>query len=473
MKRQKTPMALICAFLLSAMLVVPASANSAQTQWDGTDSTGAIVDDENCPVVVEHENLTFDIQEFPESYYREPESYLAYSGRVTAEYTFHNPADYTVNATLMFPFGAIPDYGHIWDNETEENLRYADTEKYDITVDGTPIDKKLRHTLTFWGRQFELAEDLALLHDGFMEDAFYSPDMPVTRYTYLPSGVDKDTYNAADAAFVLSADPAKTRVYVEGQGGGQTLEDGVRITAWVDLEKGPVVNVIGEPLEQMPEWKFYENGACEKEIDGTMTLVSTETMTLREFALQEYDETSGILDYDWYNAFVSALNYFEWEYGAIHSTEIGFDISDRLMRWYEYELTLEPGQRIVNTVTAPIYPSINSNWEPPIYEYTYLLSPAQTWAEFGTLDIVVNTPFYMIESGTVLDIEKTDSGYAAHLDGLPEGELTFTLCSEQMTKIPANLGNAYPEILLIGAIILFVAVAAVVILIRRKKRRNK
>ena len=79
----------------------------------------------------------------------------------------------------------------------------------------------------------------------------------------------------------------------------------------------------------------------------------------------------------------------------------------------------------------------------------------------------------MIESGTALDIVKTDSGYAAHLDGLPEGELTFTLCSEQMTKIPANLGNAYPEILLIGAIILFVAVAAVVILIRRKKRRNK
>ena len=473
MKRLKTPIALVCAFLLSAMLVVPASANSAQTQWDGTDSTGAIVDDENCPIVVEHENLTFDIQEFPESYYREAGSYLAYSGRVTAEYTFHNPADYTVNATLMFPFGAIPDYGHIWDNETEENLRYADTEKYDITVDGTPIDKKMRHTLTFWGRQFELAEDLALLHDSFMEDDFYSSDMLVTRYTYLPSGVDTETYNAADAAFVLSAAPTKTRVYVEGQGGGQTLEDGVRITAWVDLEEGPVVNVIGEPLEQMPEWKFYENGACEKEIDGTMTLVSTETMTLREFALQEYDEASGILDYDWYNAFVSALNYFEWEFGAIHSTEIGFDISDRLMRWYEYEISVGPGERIVNTVTAPIYPSINGRYEPPIYEYTYLLSPAKTWAEFGNLDIVVNTPFYMIEDGEVLAFEQADSGYAAHLDGLPEGELTFTLCSEQMTKIPANLGNAYPEVLLICAIILVVIIAAVAILIRRKKHRSK
>ena len=462
----------IVLLLMFSLLAVPASANSAQTQWDGTDSTGAIVDDENCPIVVEHENLTFDIQEFPESYYRGPESYLAYSGRVTAEYTFHNPADYTVNATLMFPFGAIPDYGHIWDNETEENLRYVDTEKYDITVDGTPIDKKLRHTLTFWGRQFELAEDLALLHDGFMEDAFYSPDMSVTRYTYLPSGVDKETYNAADAAFVLSADPAKTRVYVEGQGGGQTLEDGVRITAWVDLEKGPVVNVIGEPLEQMPEWKFYENGACEKEIDGTMTLVSTETMTLREFALQEYDEASGILDYDWYNAFVSALNYFAWEYGAIHSTEIGFDISDRLMRWYEYKLTLEPGQRIVNTVTAPIYPSINSNWEPPIYEYTYLLSPAQTWAEFGTLDIVVNTPYYMTVSGPE-GFQYNNPGYELHLTGLPEGELTFTLCAEAEPDAPSYNRYFPTEILLIGAAALVAIVVVIVFARAARKKRQK
>ena len=79
----------------------------------------------------------------------------------------------------------------------------------------------------------------------------------------------------------------------------------------------------------------------------------------------------------------------------------------------------------------------------------------------------------LLEDGEVLAFEQADSGYAAHLDGLPEGELTFTLCSEQMTKIPANLGNAYPEVLLICAIILVVIIAAVAILIRRKKHRSK
>lgn len=59
------------------------------------------------------------------------------------------------------------------------------------------------------------------------------------------------------------------------------------------------------------------------------SLTKTETTTLKKFLLQEYDPGSGILGYDWYNAMITALNYFEWECGAIQSTEVGFDISDR------------------------------------------------------------------------------------------------------------------------------------------------
>lgn len=470
MKRLRKPAALACAFLLSAMLIVPASANSAQTQWRGTDATGAIVTEKDCPLIVEHELLTFDIGQFPESYYREVSDYLAYSGSVTAEYTFYNPADYTVDATLVFPFGAIPDYGDIRDPETDEMLRYSDTEKYDITVDGKTIDRTLRHTLAFWGDQFELDEDMAKLYDGFMDDPFYSPDIPVLRYTYMPSNVAKETYNAASAAFILAADPAKTKVYMERQNGGKLLDDAVQMEGWVDLNEPFVVNVIGDPLEEMPDWKFYENGACEDEIDGTMTLVSTETTTLKEFLLQEYDPASGILDHDWYNAMVTALNYFEWEYGAVHSTEIGFDISDRLMRWYEYEISIGPGERIVNTVTAHIYPDIDSRYEPPIYEYTYLLSPAQTWAEFGALDIIVNTPYYMTVSGPE-GFQWNNPGYELHLDGLPEGELTFTLCAEKEPKAPSAIGYVYPEVLLIGAAVL-VAIVVVIVFARAAKKRE-
>ena len=469
MKRTRKFVSWSLVLLLLSMLAVPVSANSAQTHWRGTDITGAIIDGESCPITVQHEMLTFDLQQFPEQHYRQVSDYLSYTGKVTAEYTFHNPAEYSVEATLVFPFGAVPDYGHIHDSESGERLLYSDTEKYDITVDGETIEKRLRHTLAFWGHQFTLDKDMANLHDGFMSDPFYSPDMPVTQYTYMPGHVDKETYDAANATFRLSADPTKTKVYMEGLNGGKRLEDAVQMEGWVDLDEPFVVNVIGEPLEQMPDWKFYKNGACEDEIDGTMTLTKTETTTLKEFLLRDYDPASDILDYDWYNAMVTALNYFEWEYGAIHSAEVGFDISDRLMRWYEYDISIAPGETIVNTVTAPIYPDINSDYEPPIYEYTYLLSPAQIWAEFGALDIAVNTPYYITQSGE--DFQWNNPGYELHLTGLPKGELTFTLCAEKEPAAPAYYGGFPTDLLLIGVVV--VAAGAGMIVFARISQKSK
>jgi len=46
-------MTLFIALLLPTVLIMPASANSAQTHWSGVDSAGAIVREEHSPVVVE------------------------------------------------------------------------------------------------------------------------------------------------------------------------------------------------------------------------------------------------------------------------------------------------------------------------------------------------------------------------------------------------------------------------------------
>ncbi len=458
---------IIMVSVLSAFSAVPVSANSAQTKWSGTTSTGTIVTDTDCPVIVESEVLTFDIQEFPKHHYKEISEYLSYSSNVTAEYTFYNPADYTISATLIFPFGAVPDYGYLYDSYTGERLLNTDTEKYNITVDGEAIEKTLRHTLTYFGSQFELSKDMALLHDGFIKDDFYSPDMPVTKYTYIPQNVNLETYNAANAAFVLSADPTKSRVLMENQNGGKLLDDAVQLECWVDSGKF-VINVIGEALSQMPEWKFYENGACEKEIGGNMVLTDTEVTTLKDFALTAYDESSGVSETDWYNAVVESMKSLEWSNGAISGADFQFDISERLLRWFEYDITLEAGDRIVNTVTAPIYPSFNMNYDPTIYQYTYLLSPAKTWKSFGTLDIIVNTPFYITESCPE-GFERTDNGYAYHLTRLPNEELTFTLCSDPDPKLPAfNNSRVLMPVIILAVVIL--AIAA--ILLKRKKHQG-
>lgn len=459
MKKTKRFIIGICICLLGISLTMTTVlANSAQTHWTGTDSTGTIVLEEDSPIIVEKELLTFDIQEFPLSYYSDSNEFLNYTAKVTAEYTFYNPSDYSVTATLAFPFGGTADYAYIEDT--------VDTEKYDITIDGEVIDKQIRHTLLYYGDQFELENDLARLHDGYIEDEFYYPEQTVTKYTYKASNVDLETYNAATPAIKLSKENESRKYYMVNQSGYTTRSDEVLMSTWLEDDGLLTVYVIGEVLEEDLDWIIYENGGCKDEIEGIVELIGTESLSLNEFVLSKYKEEYGVLEYDWYNAIITMLKNNETSNGAIHGFDVYFDLRGILMRWYQYEITLEPKQRIVNTVTAPIYPSINSRYEPPVYEYTYLLSPAKTWKEFGNLDIVINTPYFMIKSGTE-GFDYNNPGYELHFTGLPEGELTFTLC-EDANPIAPSYNNPFVGIGLGCGVIVIVAI----VLIYRKKKRG-
>jgi len=341
-------------------------------------------------------------------------------------------------------------------------------------VDGEPIDLQVRHTLSHSYDQFSLEKDMPLLADGHISDAFYRPNLPVTVYKYTISGVDEQ-YNAANAAFRWSGDSSKTRILLTEQNGGQLGDDWMQVEMWVRNGESALIYVFGEVPESGIQWTFYENGACEKEIEGTMTLTGSEVITFEEYAMLNYPKDAGILEHDWYNAVVANLNYGSrgFSYGIIG--EYAGDLSSTLMRWYEYEITLEPGQKIVNTVTAPIYPSINTNYEPDVFGYTYLLSPAKTWKSFGELEIVVNTP-YFISNSSVDGFKKTETGYTVKLDGLPDGELTFDLATSEK---PVRKVSPYQTVFTIAIVIICVVIALLVggvvlavVLIRKKKAKK-
>lgn len=194
-------------------------------------------------------------------------------------------------------------------------------------------------------------------------------------------------------------------------------------------------------------------------------------MTFKDYALRDYDENSGILESDWYNAQVELLRLSSETWGnGLSQIEEG-DFS--LMRWCEYTLTLAPGQTLKNAATAPVYPAIDAGYTPSLYSYTYLLSPAKTWAQFGELEVVVKTPYYMTESG-IDGFTKTDGGYALTLPGLPEGELTFTL-SELENPQPSKWSSLYlmPTEFIIVLTAVLAAVGAAVFLLNRRKKRTK
>ncbi len=404
----------------------PANANSAQSYWEGRDQAGIAVTDGDCPIVVQHELLTFDLETIY-GFYQESED--AFS-TVTAQYTFHNPSDMTVSAKLLFPFGTNPWDSLTVDPETGAYI-HRDANKCDILVDGEPVEKNIRHTL--YRGAFNVEEDLPLVCDTYVEDPFYTPETQVTLYKFQIEGVDINTYRAACVCFDVPEGMGNRRYYVTNQRGGQIQDDGdMRVI--IDATKNAFgLYVFGEPLETMPTFRFYENAGADdaKTISGKATLYEEYDLTFEQHVLANWQETGGVSKVDWYNAAVADFNIST---SATHPVVRPGSHNNTFLRdllyWYEYEITLEPGQTIVNTVTAPIYPSTDAKYEPPVYGFTYLLSPATTWKSFGKLDVVVNTPYYMTDC-SLEGFQKTENGYTASFDGLPEEELHFHLSASE------------------------------------------
>ena len=112
-------------------------------------------------------------------------------------------------------------------------------------------------------------------------------------------------------------------------------------------------------------------------------------------------------------------------------------------------------------VDCPSYLAIDIGYEPPIYSYTYLLSPASSWADFGEFELNIETPYFITASS--LELAKTQNGYAFSQKGLPAGELTFTAStSEHPEARGMDLGGLLAGSLL-SVVLIYVAVAGSII----------
>ena len=444
----KKYVAIVCFVILFASFCLPVSANSRAQVWYGTDANGVIFKEGNVPIQVESELLTFDIPTLPYASYRDAQTFLAYDSKVTAEYTFYNPTDMTVTATLLFPFGAYPEYAKLYDSNSDKELYDEDLQRYGVYVNEERIEAKIRHT-NYSGLDFDIEKQVNSMSDVFIEDAFYSHDLTVTKYSYEIVG-----QSLASAFFDITIkSPGSNRkvvLYNSNVGGYITNGGDVSIkSSSVKSSKKETIffYVIGEPLAELPEAGWYKNNGSDpaSRIDGEFSYLGSESMTFKDFVLGEYDADRGVSEVDWYNACVAEMKEAEESIGSTHLVRHLYFGS--LMRWYEYEITLAPGEKIKNAVTAPMYPVIEAWDQPYEYHYTYLLSPASNWAEFGNLDIVINTPYEMSTSN-LEGFEKTEGGYRLSRQGLPTNEegfmdLSFTLLNDGNTPKEQPGPNAF------------------------------
>ena len=440
MKKKLFVIAALVVLIVTALCAMPVvSANSAQRYWFGTTGQGAVIVGEQIPLTVKSERIVFDVQQFPFTYYGsgDEEEFKNYNASVTAVYEFENPADYDVTARLAFPYGTMPSY---------LNGDYDTSSRYGVTVNGEDADVVKRYTYVGagnWIDSYENGTAVGRLLDEKKSAGGIDKNSKVVKYTYKTGGTEYNGFTAhveaaKEKGQYLFCDATSISEDLEKISYGQSLYNGANFVFW---------SVFGG---EEPQFELYatKGGREGKKIQCDFTLAKKEEMTLEEYAESVYalDDDSESAHVDWFNLISDSIvnGYSEYQ----HRTpfyNIDLFVTEKIMHWMEYTLEVPAKGVATNSVTAPLFPDIDNGWEPSVYTYGYLLSPAADWADFGTLDIEINTPFKMV--GTAKNLfEKTDTGYKAHFDSLPDGELTFELCESEN---PVKDNSGYLEVLLL------------------------
>jgi len=465
--------ALASAALLSVSAVagfaqsgLSANANSGPSSWNGVTASGAFISGENCPIEVESEVLTFDIRQLID-HSAEKEELLEYSSVFSAEYTFKNPTKNTVNATLAFPLGQYSDLG-FWENgEGGHNDKFiyledafADKGMYKVFADGAAVAAEMRYTFHEWN-DFDFVSESKQLCDGYREHSFFYRDMPVYKYVFRFVSEETDYFNAEATL--------KNTENLRFAGSYGTVEKGKVITYSVkNGDEVELYSIGGEIDAEAVGWEFYKTsgyfGLNIKRVkaQAVYETKSAEQITFKEYVFNGYsggNEASEREKQDFYNAALDCID--GYSKSSILPENFAFlqgSSSSYLLRWLVYDLHFSAGQTIKNTVSAPLFSGGYYNYDPYVYSYRYLLSPAREWSGFKSLEIRLNTPYYLINSS--LSFEKTDGGYVYKQDGLPNGELEFDLCTVENPEHKVNYG--YTVFAVIGIIILIIALGMAV-----------
>lgn len=449
-------------FLLVLVVLVPCIPTAiwgvldpVYTIHEGSCTYGVSPLDVNCPLELKNTKLTFNINEFPKTDYASDEALLEYGGKLNARYEIYNPTDSAVTATLAFPLGSYPDYT----NETYRSDLHLS--QYSVAVDGEIPEITLRHTyLSSYSKYSKLL-------NGYKTGPLYAPNAKVTVYNYKVTDTEGVCYGVLKLPDEVHND---TRMII-APGDYRSALDGLCFGAKIDEASGEnsfSVYCVGEPYPETVETAVYKSEHTEERVKGTVTLDSTEVITLKELVMTHYSADSGISEVDWYNAVLDRV-IADWKNGPLPADIRYLKLPERrVMRWYLYEVTVPARGTAVNEITSPIYPDINVSMDPYVYTYCHDTVPAEDWAGVGGMELEIITPYFITDSHA--DIQKTENGYAATRDGL----LSYMKFRVSADPEPADLavrrqnsmiGGFFAVVLIVMIIMAAIPVMAVVYII--------
>ncbi len=439
--------------VLFSVINISAFANAGPGYLSAVNKGGVYIELDDCPIEVEKEILTFDVNTPPDPFLSAKEIVKNYNDKFTAEYTFYNPTEYDITAKVYFPLDCGASYTRDFVKGTGI-IDYLDFDKYSVKLDGKDISATVRNTYSGY------TSDMNKFIEDMSNDFTPTEDFIITKHIYTHENFNygKDTYYFAyfDWTRESAEDPA---IGVKGETAlTQKGENSVSFWARILENENVVVYVFGESDVIPQPWGYND-----RDKDGTVKYLETVKITADEY-LREcgWSEETGISLKDRY---MLLYQYNEYLKGNDVSDGVVYSYLDfeelmhyGVMKWFEYDITIPAGGRVINTVSAPFYPTVYYQENPYRYQYLYYMSPAKGWADFKNIEIYINTPFEIAEN-SVDGFEKTENGYYYKGDGLPDGELEFSLYTGiKMPKRP----NPYVK-MFAGPLVLIIMLAALYI----------
>ncbi len=440
--------AVFCSFALLPTSVC--EANSAMRYYEGRDSAGVVLTTKDSPVIVEKEDLTFDIQ------FDDNNASGLQIGSVSAQYTFTNTSDTTAKTNVVFPIDFLS-------NIIQTNDEFS---KYGVKVNDETITSNLRYSYRLQGSTFSVGDELKYFKDEIISDEFYKPENVVYKYVYACTASDsfcKMYFGGVDSRKVV-CERSYTKYW-------QNFDGAESIGFWVS-DNEYIFYSIGEEIDFAERAEFFSDYERTSRVNGSLKLLSKQELTFGDLVYQYYDESYGVNKVDWYNAVYASL---KKGYPQI-AQGYNFNVYRNLYCWFEYDMTFEPLQTLVNEVVAPLYPAVNEMYSPSVYIFNYFVSPASTWKSFANLNVTINTNYYLFDASE--GFEKIEGGYTWHSDTLPSRELQFSLCKSQSPQRRGYAaGDIVVKIILLTVLeplcIVIVGLVIVIVVIKKKGKSAK
>lgn len=415
---------------------IPVYANSAPSYWKAYPYSDILAVEQNSPVTVERERLTFDFtQVYDDGGYHSP------AAKVLAEYQIENPTDDPLFVQMAFPF--------------VESLSTLSPNDITVTADGSAVPFKIYIDPQRPDASGDPDESFSYDYGSIgnitnqeIKLSGFNLDSDAKLYRFAVSGKEEDNlylqvgYRSDINKALLIGDGFHGLSY-SGETGNQldcrireNTECEILVLGEEPQMSWDVVTGEGKRVDEcLYQLNVNSDSANPKEylLEALRGNISEDTIAISDDTLAAISNTQLI------NPCLNEIYKENQESGFAMISEVVSTIcSDRIFTLI-YQIEFPPKSvRSVNVGYIAKGTMDRRETVSPKYSYTYLLSPAENWADFGLLELQIITPQeapYIIESSLSL----TDDGenrYIANFDSLPESELIFTLYEkEQVTWI--------------------------------------